>query len=321
VRVTLPEVASAAGCDLDCGPRRLEVKVGLAAAGGGGRRAEGAGGLGRKGGPAGRVAAAATKAAEPWPLVCSALGGCGVRVEVLGRRAWQWRWRDVCCCVARQVPGRYRLDVPLPHTVEDGKGRAKFDKARRQLEVTLPVLPPPPPPPSQQQQQEKPGAAQPDGLCGDEAEAPGGHEEPAAPESCGGRKGQRGGECGSDVQPEADQRSASRAAAAEAKEEGATQRDAGAPSGAEGAGAAAAGADARELLENERRWRELHAKQHPAEASASPAEEATGPAVAAAEEGEAKPAPAATAAEAAPAVAATAVLQPRLRASMAMELD
>ncbi len=45
-----------------------------------------------------------------------------------------------------QVPGRYQLSVPLPYGVDDSKGRAKYDKARQVLEVTLPVVPPPPPP-------------------------------------------------------------------------------------------------------------------------------------------------------------------------------
>jgi len=39
-------------------------------------------------------------------------------------------------------PGEYCLDLPLPHEVDDGKGRAKWDKGRRVLEVTLPVVQP-----------------------------------------------------------------------------------------------------------------------------------------------------------------------------------
>ncbi|GIL55778.1 hypothetical protein Vafri_11307 [Volvox africanus] len=45
-----------------------------------------------------------------------------------------------------KVPGRYHLDAPLPYGVEENKGKAKFDKASKQLEVSLPVVPPPPPP-------------------------------------------------------------------------------------------------------------------------------------------------------------------------------
>jgi hypothetical protein len=36
--------------------------------------------------------------------------------------------------------------VSLPYPVEESKGRAKFDKVRRRLEVTLPVVRPPMPP-------------------------------------------------------------------------------------------------------------------------------------------------------------------------------
>mmetsp|Transcript_19984 Transcript_19984/g.43576 ORF Transcript_19984/g.43576 Transcript_19984/m.43576 type:complete len:633 (+) Transcript_19984:162-2060(+) len=46
---------------------------------------------------------------------------------------------------AVSVPGKFLLDTPLPFTVDDSKGRAKFDKARQQLEVVLPVVPPPRP--------------------------------------------------------------------------------------------------------------------------------------------------------------------------------
>ena len=40
----------------------------------------------------------------------------------------------------------YRLDLKLPYKVDDAKGKAKFDKAKRMLELTLPVIPPPAPP-------------------------------------------------------------------------------------------------------------------------------------------------------------------------------
>ncbi|KAK3279338.1 hypothetical protein CYMTET_12769, partial [Cymbomonas tetramitiformis] len=37
----------------------------------------------------------------------------------------------------------YRLDFQLPHKVDSDKGNAKFDKPKRTLEITLPVIPPP----------------------------------------------------------------------------------------------------------------------------------------------------------------------------------
>ena len=40
-----------------------------------------------------------------------------------------------------QVPGKYRLDIPLPFEVDGDEGKAKFDKTSRRLEVTLPVKP------------------------------------------------------------------------------------------------------------------------------------------------------------------------------------
>ena len=40
-----------------------------------------------------------------------------------------------------QVPGKYRLDIPLPFEVDGDEGKAKFDKSSRRLEVTLPVKP------------------------------------------------------------------------------------------------------------------------------------------------------------------------------------
>lgn len=39
------------------------------------------------------------------------------------------------------VPGKYRLDLDLPYQVFGDEGKAKFDKAARRLEVTLPVRP------------------------------------------------------------------------------------------------------------------------------------------------------------------------------------
>lgn len=39
------------------------------------------------------------------------------------------------------VPGKYRLSLDLPYHVFGDEGKAKFDKAARRLEVTLPVKP------------------------------------------------------------------------------------------------------------------------------------------------------------------------------------
>lgn len=44
------------------------------------------------------------------------------------------------------VEGKYRLTLDLPFTVDEVKGRAKFDKKSHRLEVTLPVVTPPAPP-------------------------------------------------------------------------------------------------------------------------------------------------------------------------------
>lgn len=40
-----------------------------------------------------------------------------------------------------EKPAKYRLDIPLPYEVSEEKGNAKFDKAKRQLVITLPVVP------------------------------------------------------------------------------------------------------------------------------------------------------------------------------------
>jgi hypothetical protein len=44
--------------------------------------------------------------------------------------------------VSLVVPGKYALQVPLPYPVDENKGAAKFNSSKRQLVVTLPVLPP-----------------------------------------------------------------------------------------------------------------------------------------------------------------------------------
>jgi len=43
------------------------------------------------------------------------------------------------------VPGKYKLEATLPYRVKDSEGKAKFDKAKSTLEVTLPTVAPPPP--------------------------------------------------------------------------------------------------------------------------------------------------------------------------------
>ncbi|KAK7103653.1 protein kintoun-like [Littorina saxatilis] len=40
-----------------------------------------------------------------------------------------------------KAPAAYKLDLPLPYPVDDSEGSAKFDKQKRTLTVTLPVIP------------------------------------------------------------------------------------------------------------------------------------------------------------------------------------
>ncbi|XP_013383361.1 protein kintoun isoform X1 [Lingula anatina] len=40
-----------------------------------------------------------------------------------------------------ETPAKYKLDLKLPYPVDETKGSAKFDKSKRQLIITLPVLP------------------------------------------------------------------------------------------------------------------------------------------------------------------------------------
>eukprot|EP00951_Prasinocladus_malaysianus_P049428 scaffold669772_cov32-Prasinocladus_malaysianus.AAC.1 len=42
------------------------------------------------------------------------------------------------------MAGKFWLEKGLAHEVDEGKARAKFDKAKQRLEVTLPVIPPAP---------------------------------------------------------------------------------------------------------------------------------------------------------------------------------
>jgi len=51
---------------------------------------------------------------------------------------------DIFECQLKLVstkPAKYKLDVMLPYTVDESRGSARFDKARRKLVVTLPVVP------------------------------------------------------------------------------------------------------------------------------------------------------------------------------------
>ncbi|PNH03030.1 Protein kintoun [Tetrabaena socialis] len=207
------------------------------------------------------------------------------------------------------VPGRYHLAVPLPYGIDEAKSKAKFDKARRQLEITLPVLPPPPPPPQRP------------------IEAARGLVEEVGPEAVGPVS--EAGPVGSELEAvEEVGPGVSRAGAGctEAEHEGETageggsQREGaeeavGADAGDVGASAAAAEAAAGgQLTENERRWREVHAAQHVADAAAASTQEE--------EPAEVPAAPAAAEVQAGAGAGAPAVLlRPRLRHELAMELD
>jgi len=46
-----------------------------------------------------------------------------------------------------QLPGKFRLEKKLVHDVDETKSKARFNKTRQRLEVTLPVVPPAPRPP------------------------------------------------------------------------------------------------------------------------------------------------------------------------------
>ena len=153
----------------------------------------------------------------------------GVSLEVTA-------WRVVLC-----VPGRYRLECALPFEVRDADGRAKFDKRKQSLEVTLPVVPPPkaeakPFVPPLQEPEEK--------------------EEESKGEEGREAKGGKGGE-------ETREGGQEEAAPADAGE---TQRDEDAAPNASPA-----------MTENERRWHEMHAARAAeanAQAEAAPAGEA-----------------------------------------------
>ncbi|KAG2489118.1 hypothetical protein HYH03_012344 [Edaphochlamys debaryana] len=212
-----------------------------------------------------------------------------------------------------KVPGRYQLEVALPYAVDEARGRAKFDKARKQLEVTLPVLPPPLPPAPLAaaarplvQPMPEPAQAQP---------TPEPAPEPAAPEPA------------SSAAEAADSAEAEALATVERPGMGAAVE---AEEGPSGAGGAEASSSEAQLTENQRRWLELHKrqeeeKQQAAAAAAAAAERGEGEAAGAGQQeagavrgqGEAAKAEAEVEVEAAP----TVMLAPRLRRDLAMELD
>lgn len=131
-------------------------------------------------------------------------------------------------------PHRYLLDTALPFPVKDEEGRAKFDKAKQQLEVVLPTVPPPPPPrnphPAAMVQEVVKDQGEAEGAQGStqDAEAAPAHGEPQqAAEQAEGQ------------------------AQAGRQQDGAGQQEA-----QESSTAATT-----ELTENMRKWAELHAKQ------------------------------------------------------------
>nr|B5BUZ8.1 RecName: Full=Protein kintoun; AltName: Full=Dynein assembly factor 2, axonemal homolog; AltName: Full=Paralyzed flagella protein 13 [Chlamydomonas reinhardtii]BAG69288.1 PF13 [Chlamydomonas reinhardtii] len=258
-------------------------------------------------------------------------------------------------CLALTVPNRYRLSVQLPYGVDDAKGRAKFDKARKVLEVTLPVVPPPAPPPGAAAAA-RAGLALIQELGGSEeaaevkaevevevADVMGRDQEAAHAKS---EAGAGAGVKSPHTAAAASSGAAPAPAAASEEEEEEDKEDGGPAAGSGGdpaAAAAAAGASSgRELTENERKWRELHARQQQEEQEQQEAAEAAAAAAAAAAEpssrsqltGTVAQGGAAAAAESvaaakqqvqqqpvAAAAAPTAVLRPRLNRELAMELD
>lgn len=172
------------------------------------------------------------------------------------------------------VPNKYRLVVALPFAVDDTKGRAKFDKAKRQLEITLPVVPPPPPsltpPPAPQpeltwEQLEAAAAA------ADAAKQAAARE--AAPRVSAGAgaegDGPRGGQA-ADEQAEAGlgrghtSLAASTTAGAPTQEAAEQVPSSGDSGRGDAAGAPCpSAADEDRMTENQRLWNELHAKASP----------------------------------------------------------
>ena len=148
------------------------------------------------------------------------------------------------------VPGKYKLDLALPYEVFGDEGKAKFDKAARKLEVTLPVRPAPKPPapafsePSERRTEELPET---DEVPGRASTLPA--ELPEAPP--GGSRKDVSVADGTDRE----EREASLETSQTKKSDDAEAR---AAASAAAAVAAAAAFDARGETENQRRWREMH---------------------------------------------------------------
>lgn len=192
--------------------------------------------------------------------------------------------------VTLSAGGRHSLAVDLPHAVDAERCRARFDRHKQQLAVTMPVLPPPPPPAAATLPPQEP-APPARAACGlsDGIEA--------AESASGGSDG--GSSCSSSERFDAD------AVAAPPSCGDASM-------GMASAAPPECKAEADETgtqLPNELKWAQLHAR------TTVPAAAAHTPSVAAAEEG-AKPAAAAPASAALPAGGAAAAPQ-RLRAAIA----
>ena len=215
-----------------------------------------------------------------------------VRVTLPGVSSVSGVQLDVSRCdISVHVPGKYLLQsAPLPFPVDSDQGRAKFDKARGQLEVVLPVLVPPLP------------AFQPAKPLVEPVAAP--EDQPDAAASSGDEVTSTAG--GSAV-TSVDQHATSDA---ESLERQLT------PSQPDSSAAASTASEA--MTENEKRWADLHVPTADAESggesgqqqqpSAEPSADPVPTAVAAAVVAALPPAPAVT-------------LKPRLKSNIAEELD
>lgn len=148
------------------------------------------------------------------------------------------------------VPGRYKLEASLPYRVNDSKGKAKFDKAKSSLEITLPTIPPPPP------------TAAPLAV----AHASSVEEISSSSEGQGEVRGQE------DVQAVGQEQAAGAGAGSTSTQqaEEVVQDEASSPA----TGTSDLGGDmGNELTENQRKWAELHAAQEAAQAVAAAAAE------------------------------------------------
>ena len=216
-----------------------------------------------------------------------------VRVTLPGISSVSGVQLDVSRCdISVHVPGKYLLQsAPLPFPVDSDRGRAKFDKARGQLEVVLPVLVPPLP------------AFQPAKPLVEPVVAPEDQPDAAAPS-------------GDEVTSTAGGSAAARVDQHAASDVGSPEQQL-MPSQPDSSAAASTASEA--MTENEKRWADLHVaptadaesggesgQQHQpsAEPSANPVPTAVAAAVVAAR----PPAPAVT-------------LKPRLKSNIAEELD